>query len=166
MKKQFVLIFSGVRIAGKSGSEQKKPKLVPQQTFKPGTIEKVHSKEEFEKYFLSKENFAELLEKCLYGHSDRIKCRWSVWRVFLGSFEVGDEKAIRAQVKKTRDYYYKEFDNLTNYREKKKLEAIDDNPLSTSANNPWNSFYEDSELKAEIKRDVERTYFIVFLPQF
>ena len=26
--------------------------------------------------------------------------------------------------------------------------------------NPWNSFFEDSELKAEIKKDVERTYLV------
>jgi len=127
------VIFSGTKFVKSQSEEKKTQSTINQQAFRPGTIEKVHSKEEFQKYFLSKDNFSELVDKCLHGNGEGLKCRWTAWRAFLGSFEVGDESKIRSKVKQKRDFYYKEFDKFTNIRSKQKLEAIDDNPLSTSS---------------------------------
>jgi len=45
-----------------------------------------------------------------------------------------------------------------NIRSKAQLSAEVDNPLSTAASNPWNSFYGDSDMKDLINKDIERTY--------
>jgi len=136
-----------------------------------GSIEKIHSREDFKKYFMDPEMFANFREKCIYGEMGHQKCRWTCWRAFLGIFEVGDESKIRAKVKQGRDAYYKELDKYSNFRTKQKLNVQIDNPLSTDTNvyycdllkwlilwkNPWNSFFEDNQLKTDIKKDVERT---------
>lgn len=124
------LVITGAKIA-KSESEGKHSQPA-NQNFHTMSIEKEHSREDFEKYFASQEAFAGLTDKCLYAELEHLKCRWTAWRAFLGAFEVGDENKIREQVKKDRDYYQKELDHYTNIRAKQKLDVEEDNPLSTS----------------------------------
>ena len=95
------------------------------------SIEKIHSREDFKKYFLDSEIFANFREKCIYGEMGNQKCRWTCWRAFLGIFEIGNENKIREKVKQARDAYYKELDKYSNFRTKQKLNVQIDNPLST-----------------------------------
>jgi len=122
------------------------------------SLEKQNSREDFNKYFLNVANFKNLAEDCINGNVKNFNCRWTAWRAYLGLLTVGDEAKMREEVKKQRAYYAGEYDKYVNYRSKSKLGVMDDNPLSQSDKNPWNSFYGDSELKDEIKKDIERTY--------
>jgi len=122
-------------------------------------LEKQNSREDFKKYFLNVTNFKNLAEDCINGTlRGTFNCRWTAWRAYLGLLPIGDEAKMREEVKKQRTFYAGEYDKYVNYRSKAKLNVMDDNPLSTSSKNPWNSFYGDTELKDEIKKDIERTY--------
>ena len=45
---------------------------------------------------------------------DSTKCRWSLWRVFLKAFPLGNETEIRKVVKAARDYYKQKLNEFQN----------------------------------------------------
>jgi TBC1 domain family protein 5 len=120
-------------------------------------IDKEYSIDNFKKYLYDPDRFQDLIKVSYEGGLSDVKLRWSCWRACLGLFPVGPEEKIPEALKKSRDYYYQEFDRLTNIRGGNQKEVVDD-PLSKNSNNPWNSFFEDNELKTTIKQDVDRTY--------
>jgi TBC1 domain family protein 5 len=119
-------------------------------------IDKEFSVENVRSFTSDQDKFQNLTKLSYEGNLSDKKMRWTAWRAFLGLFPIGSEAKTAETLKKSREYYYKEYDRFTNIRSNTK-EVVDD-PLSKGTNNPWNSFFEDNELRNTIKQDVDRTY--------
>lgn len=83
--------------------------------------------------------------------------RFISWRVFLNIFPENSSPSIWLELAQA---HRKRYEELKASLDSVKIPNLDPqvfNPLSQSTENPWNSFYQDNELKQTIRNDLDRT---------
>jgi TBC1 domain family protein 5 len=99
-----------------------------------------------------------LRSEALAGRNRGAAFRGVCWRLFLDVLPENRDE-WRAVTDKARAEYQLCLDTL--FVDPTKAENIDlalNNPLSQEDDSPWQKYFQDSELKDEIRRDVSRTY--------
>ncbi|EGR33049.1 TBC1 domain member isoform cra_b [Ichthyophthirius multifiliis] len=125
-------------------------------------LEQAFSFSNFQKYILnSLDNIDELLDILKNIQLENLQIRFNVWRILLGIFQSEqsqDEKLD--QLKKHRQEYkqlWESYNKQILKQENKPKQVF--NPLAKNIQNTVRpGYFEDNELKSEIKKDVDRTY--------
>ncbi|CAD8183912.1 unnamed protein product [Paramecium pentaurelia] len=120
----------------------------------------------FRKFILNQNwNINELQELILNCQLSSIKLRFSIWRLFLGIFQIDDsieQKIIK--LNQNRSDYQNLSKQYLQAETKKESKRNMRNPLLQNQQeqqqkpNVWNNFFEINHLKNEIKKDVDRTH--------
>ncbi|KAL4509987.1 hypothetical protein ABPG72_010180 [Tetrahymena utriculariae] len=126
-------------------------------------VEESFSYENFEKYILnSNENFTNLLSFIRKIELQDLQIRFNTWRILLGVLKADStDEEKKQQIEKDRQVYKELWEK---YKSKQQPPEVDKpkpvfNPLmKNTQNSPWNGYFEDNELRSDIKKDVERTY--------
>ncbi|CAD8104618.1 unnamed protein product [Paramecium sonneborni] len=119
----------------------------------------------FKKFILNENlNINDLQELILNFHLSSMKLRFSIWRLFLGIFNINDsiEQKIN-KLNQNRSDYQNLSKQYLQAETKKESKRNIRNPLLQNQQeqqkpNVWNNFFEINHLKSEIKKDVDRTH--------
>ena len=107
---------------------------------------------QFEKFFFRSRNFSTLRLKALNGKLPELRNRHVSWRVFLNLLPETD--SLPTWVQHTQQLRT-EYSRLSKGHDT--VVVADEHPLSPAASNPWNTQFEERQLRAIIKQDVDRT---------
>lgn len=121
-------------------------------------IDKLFSPKHFAKYILG--DFSEIENYILEARLDELQIRFNVWRVLLGVFKPTDTPEQKVQaLNKSRQTYDDLYKKYLKSDPTPTGQNIKRDPLSRdTGNGMWNNYFENSELKNEVKKDVDRTY--------
>ena len=107
---------------------------------------------QFEKFFFRSRNFSTLRMKALNGKLPELRNRLVCWRVFLNLLPETDSPQAWVQHTQQLRTEYARF-----CKGHDTVIVADEHPLSPAASNPWNAQFEERQLRAMIKQDVDRT---------
>lgn len=87
-----------------------------------------------------------------------LRNRFISWRVLLNIFPEHTPPTHWLELAQAHRAHYQELKNSFDSVKINNLDPQVFNPLSQSNENPWNSFYQDNELKQTIRNDIDRTF--------
>ncbi|GIY67634.1 TBC1 domain family member 5 [Caerostris darwini] len=113
---------------------------------------------EWDSLFSSKFYLEQLKSSAMKGKLQTSHFRSIFWKLFLQCLPENQQLWIET-AKSQRQQYEEIMDKFdTNPRNVDSLDVTVNNPLSQSQQNPWNQYFQDSELKVTIQQDVVRTF--------